>query len=121
MTFSYVFIKFRFLSKSDFCLKEHPLCCVCVWCSLKVMYIFLFFICWLLFYRYPNTACELLTSDVSQINDKLASDKDLVDQLYSFLMNEGPLNPLLASFFSKVMGLLITRKSEMVCFSFKAS
>ena len=67
--------------------------------------------------RYPNTACELLTSDVSQINDKLASDRELVDQLYSFLESERPLNPLLASFFSKVMGLLITRKSEMVCLS----
>ncbi|XP_070190281.1 serine/threonine-protein phosphatase 6 regulatory subunit 3-like isoform X3 [Littorina saxatilis] len=65
-------------------------------------------------FKYPNTACELLTSDVSQINDKLASDKELVDQLYSFLESEKPLNPLLASFFSKVMGLLITRKSEMI-------
>lgn len=65
-------------------------------------------------FKYPNTACELLTSDVSQINDKLASDKELVDQLYSFLESDKPLNPLLASFFSKVMGLLITRKSEMI-------
>ncbi|XP_076445361.1 serine/threonine-protein phosphatase 6 regulatory subunit 3-like isoform X2 [Babylonia areolata] len=65
-------------------------------------------------FKYPNTACELLTSDVSQINDKLASDRELVDQLYSFLESERPLNPLLASFFSKVMGLLITRKSEMI-------
>lgn len=70
-----------------------------------------------LLHRYPNTACELLTSDVSQINDKLAGDRELVDQLYSFLESERPLNPLLASFFSKVMGLLITRKSEMVCIS----
>ncbi|KAK7494563.1 hypothetical protein BaRGS_00014216, partial [Batillaria attramentaria] len=65
-------------------------------------------------FKYPNTACELLTSDVSQINDKLASDKELIDQLYSFLESDRPLNPLLASFFSKVMGLLITRKSEMI-------
>ena len=64
--------------------------------------------------RYPNTACELLTSDVTQINDKLAGEHDLVSMLYSFLEGEKPLNPLLASFFSKVMGLLITRKSEMV-------
>lgn len=75
----------------------------------------LFFPCLFFLCRYPNTACELLTSDVSQINDKLASDRELVDQLYSFLESERPLNPLLASFFSKVMGLLITRKSEMVC------
>lgn len=65
-------------------------------------------------FRYPNTACEVLTSDVTQINDKLAGDEALIDKLYGFLEGEKPLNPLLASFFSKVMGLLITRKSEMV-------
>uniref|UniRef100_A0A2C9JCE6 Uncharacterized protein n=1 Tax=Biomphalaria glabrata TaxID=6526 RepID=A0A2C9JCE6_BIOGL len=65
-------------------------------------------------FKYPNTACELLTSDVTQINDKLAGDEGLVDKLYSFLEGEKPLNPLLASFFSKVMGLLITRKSGMI-------
>ncbi|CAL1543575.1 unnamed protein product [Lymnaea stagnalis] len=65
-------------------------------------------------FKYPNTACELLTSDVTQINDKLAGDEELVDKLYAFLEGEKPLNPLLASFFSKVMGLLITRKSDMI-------
>jgi len=65
-------------------------------------------------FRYPNTACELLTSDVSQINDALAGNEDLVKKLYGFLDTEKALNPLLASFFSKVMGLLIARKSEMV-------
>ena len=70
---------------------------------------FLFFIL-----RYPNTACELLTSDVQQITDALAGTEELVLKLYSFLEGEKPLNPLLASFFSKTMGILITRKSEMV-------
>ncbi|VDI73090.1 serine/threonine-protein phosphatase 6 regulatory subunit 3 [Mytilus galloprovincialis] len=65
-------------------------------------------------YRFPNTACELLTSDVQQITDALAGTEELVIKLYSFLEGEKPLNPLLASFFSKVMGLLITRKSEMI-------
>lgn len=65
-------------------------------------------------YKYPNTACELLTSDVQQITDALAGSEELVKKLYSFLEGEKPLNPLLASFFSKVMGLLINRKSEMI-------
>ncbi|BFZ09907.1 hypothetical protein BsWGS_12946 [Bradybaena similaris] len=65
-------------------------------------------------FKYPNTACELLTSDVSQINEKLAGDEELVNKLYAFLEGPRPLNPLLASFFSKVMGLLITRKSDMI-------
>uniref|UniRef100_A0A0B7APN8 Uncharacterized protein n=1 Tax=Arion vulgaris TaxID=1028688 RepID=A0A0B7APN8_9EUPU len=65
-------------------------------------------------FKYPNTACELLTSDVARINEKLAGDEELVNKLYAFLEGVKPLNPLLASFFSKVMGLLITRKSEMI-------
>lgn len=65
-------------------------------------------------YKYPNTACELLTSDVQQINDSLASDETLLAKLYSFLEAEKPLNPLLASFFSKTMGILITRKTEVI-------
>lgn len=72
-------------------------------------------ILWPIFFcRYPNTSCEVLTSDVHEITDKLAGEEALLSKIYSFLESEGPLNPLLASFFSKVMGLLITRKSQLV-------
>ncbi|CAB1313733.1 unnamed protein product, partial [Coregonus sp. 'balchen'] len=64
--------------------------------------------------RHPNIACELLTSDVGVINDKLGGEKPLLDTLYSFLEQPPPLNPLLASFFSKTIGNLITRKTEQV-------
>lgn len=67
-----------------------------------------------LFPRYPNISCELLTSDVSQINDRLGEEESLLMKLYSFLLNESPLNPLLASFFSKVLSILISRKPEQV-------
>lgn len=66
------------------------------------------------FCRYPNISCELLTSDVSQINDRLGEDEKLLMKLYGFLKNEPPLNPLLASFFSKVLSILIGRKPEQV-------
>ncbi|XP_050776130.1 serine/threonine-protein phosphatase 6 regulatory subunit 2 isoform X1 [Gopherus flavomarginatus] len=65
-------------------------------------------------FKYPNTACELLTSDVPQINDKLGGDETLLNILYDFLNHEPPLNPLLASFFSKTIGNLIARKTEQV-------
>ncbi|XP_062990517.1 serine/threonine-protein phosphatase 6 regulatory subunit 2 isoform X2 [Elgaria multicarinata webbii] len=65
-------------------------------------------------FKYPNTACELLTSDVPQINDRLGGDEALLDTLYDFLDHEPPLNPLLASFFSKTIGNLIARKTEQV-------
>uniref|UniRef100_A0A3B4A109 Uncharacterized protein n=1 Tax=Periophthalmus magnuspinnatus TaxID=409849 RepID=A0A3B4A109_9GOBI len=65
-------------------------------------------------FKFPNIACELLTSDVSILNDKLGGDESLLEMLYRFLEQEPPLNPLLASFFSKTIGNLIARKTEQV-------
>ncbi|KAJ8252514.1 hypothetical protein COCON_G00218260 [Conger conger] len=65
-------------------------------------------------YKYPNISCELLTSDVGQVNDRLGEDENLLMKLYSFLQNEPPLNPLLASFFSKVLSILISRKPDQI-------
>ncbi|KAG5846081.1 hypothetical protein ANANG_G00145940 [Anguilla anguilla] len=65
-------------------------------------------------FKYPNIACELLTSDVNHINDKLGGDESLLETLYGFLEQQPPLNPLLASFFSKTIGNLIARKTEQV-------
>uniref|UniRef100_A0A2K5J5B8 Serine/threonine-protein phosphatase 6 regulatory subunit 2 n=1 Tax=Colobus angolensis palliatus TaxID=336983 RepID=A0A2K5J5B8_COLAP len=65
-------------------------------------------------FKYPNTACELLTCDVPQITDRLGGDESLLSLLYDFLDHEPPLNPLLASFFSKTIGNLIARKTEQV-------
>ncbi|XP_051512084.1 serine/threonine-protein phosphatase 6 regulatory subunit 2-like isoform X2 [Myxocyprinus asiaticus] len=65
-------------------------------------------------YKYANTACELLTCDVSLINNKVGGDESLLHTLYSFLEQTPPLNPLLASFFSKTVGNLISRQTEQV-------
>ncbi|XP_040107829.1 serine/threonine-protein phosphatase 6 regulatory subunit 1 isoform X4 [Oryx dammah] len=65
-------------------------------------------------YKYPSVACEILTSDVPQINDALGADESLLHRLYGFLQSSGSLNPLLASFFSKVMGVLINRKTDQL-------
>ncbi|MED6256767.1 Serine/threonine-protein phosphatase 6 regulatory subunit 2, partial [Ataeniobius toweri] len=65
-------------------------------------------------FKFSNIACELLTSDVSIINDKLGGDESLLEMLYKFLDKDPPLNPLLASFFSKTIGNLIARKTEQV-------
>lgn len=64
--------------------------------------------------RYSNIACELLTCDVGEINEKLGNEEPLLESLYAFLEQPSPLNPLLASFFSKTIGNLITRKTEQV-------
>ncbi|XP_070545251.1 serine/threonine-protein phosphatase 6 regulatory subunit 3-like isoform X8 [Ptychodera flava] len=63
-------------------------------------------------YKHPNQACELLTADVANINDKLGESEVLLNRLWGFLESEAPLNPLLASFFSKCMAMLLSRKTE---------
>ncbi|XP_063910492.1 serine/threonine-protein phosphatase 6 regulatory subunit 3 isoform X1 [Zophobas morio] len=70
-------------------------------------------------FKYPNIACELLTCDVPAINERLASDEVLLDKLYSFLECEPPLNPLLASYFSRIMGALIAKKTEQNWLSYQ--
>nr|XP_020859248.1 serine/threonine-protein phosphatase 6 regulatory subunit 1 isoform X4 [Phascolarctos cinereus] len=65
-------------------------------------------------YKYPSVSCEILTSDVPQINDALGEDEALLGRLYGFLQSTAPLNSLLASFFSKVMGILINRKTDQI-------
>lgn len=65
-------------------------------------------------FKYPNISCEILTADVSQITDALGEDETLLNKLYNFLLTDNTLNPLLASFFSKVMGILINRKTEQI-------
>ena len=65
-------------------------------------------------FRLPHIAAEILSCEVPQINEKVSSDENLLNKLYSFLEHEPPLNPLLSSFFSKAFGVLITRKSEQV-------
>ncbi|KAK4877234.1 hypothetical protein RN001_009740 [Aquatica leii] len=60
-------------------------------------------------FKYSNIACEILTCDAPKINERLAGDVALLSKLYTFVDSEPPLNPLLASFFSKIMSLLIAR------------
>jgi len=44
----------------------------------------------------------------------LVTTESLLNSVYTFLESDDDLNPLQASFFSKVMGLVITRRSQMV-------
>lgn len=70
-------------------------------------------------FKYANLAAELLTADVPAIIDKLVASTSLLDVLYKFLKKEKPLNPLLASFFSKVLGMLVQRRSEQNWYSYQ--
>ncbi|XP_076622483.1 phosphatase 6 regulatory subunit 1-like protein fmt isoform X2 [Colletes latitarsis] len=70
-------------------------------------------------YKYPNVACELLTCVIPTLNEKLAGDETLLAKLYSFIDTDQPLNPLLASFFSKTIGVLVARKTDQNWYSYQ--
>lgn len=62
-------------------------------------------------YKKPNIACELLTCDVPLMNEGLATIP-VLNKLSKFIDTDDPLNPLLASFFSKTMVLVCLKKPE---------
>ncbi|XP_011313946.1 serine/threonine-protein phosphatase 6 regulatory subunit 3 isoform X2 [Fopius arisanus] len=70
-------------------------------------------------YKYPNVACELLTCNVPTLNEKLAGSEALLAKLYTFIDTDKCLNPLLASFFSKIIGVLLIRKSDQNWYSYQ--
>uniref|UniRef100_A0A224X782 Putative sap family cell cycle dependent phosphatase-associated protein n=1 Tax=Panstrongylus lignarius TaxID=156445 RepID=A0A224X782_9HEMI len=69
-------------------------------------------------YKLPNLACEVLTTDIPRLNERL-TDKEILTKLFSFLENESPLNPLLASFFSRTLSMLICRKTDQNWYSYQ--
>jgi len=72
-------------------------------------------------FRLPHIAAEILSCEISHINEKVSSDPNLLNQLYSFIEQEPPLNPLLSSYFSKAFNQLITRKSEQNWYNYKVT
>ena len=65
-------------------------------------------------FKYNNIAAELFSCEVSTINDAIVLEESLLTKLSEFIYDEPPLHPLMASFFSKSMAVLVSRKSEKV-------
>ena len=65
-------------------------------------------------FKYNNIAAELLSCDISVINDAIVTDDSLLTELCQFIASDPPLNPLMASFFSKTMAVLVGRKTDKV-------
>ncbi|KAL5292567.1 PPP6R2 family protein [Megaselia abdita] len=63
-------------------------------------------------FKHANMACEILTFGLPSVEEKIVEDTELLNILYSYLENEPPLNPLLSSFFSKTISMLLTKTSD---------
>ena len=66
-------------------------------------------------FRYAHVVSELLSGDFQRIQEALLVNEQL-DFFYSFLLgNDEPLNPILASYFSRIlMSLMIRRPTELL-------
>ena len=65
-------------------------------------------------FKLPYVASEILSCEDLQISTAITSEESLLETLFSFLEHDAPLNPLLASFFSKAVGTLLSRKPDQV-------
>ncbi|KAM3960068.1 phosphatase 6 regulatory subunit 1-like protein fmt [Aphomia sociella] len=63
-------------------------------------------------YRHASVACEVLTSQLSMLSERLSLDVTQMNRLCDFLNKDPPLNPLLASYFSKTVEMLLERSPK---------
>lgn len=64
--------------------------------------------------RYPFLACEILCSEIWTITEGIFRDESLLEILFTFLDQPPPLNPLLASYTSRVGQSLLSRRTSEV-------
>lgn len=63
-------------------------------------------------YKIPHVASEILSCEVQQISSAISQSEATLEKLFAFMELEAPLNPLLASFFTKAVGIILARKAE---------
>ena len=64
-------------------------------------------------FKYPYTACEIFCCEVEGIYNTLLENEDVLALFFSILdMKTRPLNAILAGYFSRVMGALLSRRSS---------
>jgi hypothetical protein len=66
-------------------------------------------------FKYPYISCEILVAGIEPILEAVFKNSELIERLFKFLDSKPPLNPLLASYVSRVtMALLEKRPKEVV-------
>lgn len=63
-------------------------------------------------FLFPNVACEIITSDVPSLKQRMVEDANIMNKLYGFFEQEPPLNPLLASFICKTFSTLMKKMEQ---------
>ena len=62
--------------------------------------------------RYAFVACEVLSSDTWSIYEALTENRQLLRDFWGFLSRDSPLDPLQASYFTKINESLFEKKTE---------
>ncbi|KAJ3072850.1 hypothetical protein HDU98_002773 [Podochytrium sp. JEL0797] len=68
-------------------------------------------------YRYPYLAAEIFGCEIYAVSDAVITQPNLLESFWTLLDSPAPVNPLQASYFSKVNGILMQKKAgDMVEF-----
>ncbi|KAI8998266.1 SIT4 phosphatase-associated protein-domain-containing protein [Gaertneriomyces semiglobifer] len=68
-------------------------------------------------FKYPYLACEIFSCEIFSICEVIVANNELLEDFWKVLDRDAPLNPLTASYFSKVNGVLLQKKlPEMLTF-----
>ena len=62
--------------------------------------------------KYAGIACEILSSEARTITDTLMEHQEYLREFWRFLERHGPLNPIEAGYFTKVVESLLDKKTE---------
>lgn len=65
-------------------------------------------------FKFSHVACEILTSEVCDILNGLCNDENHLIKLWDFLERKPPLNPLIGSFLSRVLSVLLNHKCPVI-------
>ena len=70
--------------------------------------------------RYSYVSCEVLSCEIWSICETVVQSRELLSNFWTFLDRPSPLNPLQASYFTKVNEQFLEKKTDEVRISFES-